>query len=87
MNAFNKSLSDDGFSVTESESTSIPPSSLHSFLKLDPKFPGIILTGFKDQFKNKYVLFFFLLIYHYKFIFLIICILIITTVCSLCRCK
>ncbi|CAH1736880.1 nicastrin [Aphis gossypii] len=54
MNAFNKSLSDDGFSVTESESTSIPPSSLHSFLKLDPKFPGIILTGFKDQFKNKF---------------------------------
>jgi len=59
MNAFNKSLSDDGFSVTESGSTSIPPSSLHSFLKLDPKFPGIILTGFKDQFKNKYVLFLF----------------------------
>ncbi|KAF0763550.1 nicastrin, partial [Aphis craccivora] len=59
MNAFNKSLSDDGFSVIESESTSIPPSSLHSFLKLDPKFPGIILTGFKDQFKNKYFTFMF----------------------------
>jgi len=57
MNLFNKSLSDDGFSVTETKSTSIPPSSLHSFLKIDPKFPGIILTGFKDQFKNKYVLF------------------------------
>lgn len=57
MNTFNKSLSEDGFSVTESKSTSIPPSSLHSFLKFDPKFPGIILAGFKDQFKNKYVLF------------------------------
>jgi len=57
METFTKSLSDDGFSVTESKSTFIPPSSLHSFLKLDPKFPGLILTGFNDQFKNKYVLF------------------------------
>lgn len=54
MNIFKESLSDDGFSVTESKSTSIPPSSLNSFLKADPKFPGIILTGFKDQFKNKF---------------------------------
>ncbi|XP_026823477.1 nicastrin [Rhopalosiphum maidis] len=54
METFTKSLSDDGFSVTESKSTFIPPSSLHSFLKLDPKFPGLILTGFNDQFKNKF---------------------------------
>lgn len=53
MNTFNKTLSDDNFSVIESKSTSLPPASLHSFLKVDPQFPAVILTGFKDQFKNK----------------------------------
>jgi len=61
MNMFQNNLKKDNFSVFESNNTSIPPTSLNSFLKIDPKFPGVVLTGFKDQFKNKYVYFIFLI--------------------------
>lgn len=57
MDTFNNSLADDGFTIIESKSRSIPPASLHSFLKTDPEFPGVVLTGFDEQFKNKYVFF------------------------------
>lgn len=54
MNTFNDSLNKD-FSIHESKSSLIPPASIHSFLKKDPNFPGIVLTGFEEKFKNKYV--------------------------------
>lgn len=57
MDTFNNSLADDGFIIIESKSSSIPPASVHSFLKADPKFPGVVLTGFDEKFKNKYVFF------------------------------
>lgn len=55
MNTLNNSLTKEDFNVIKSKSTSIPPASLHSFLKIDPQFPGVVLTGFGEQFKNKYV--------------------------------
>lgn len=59
MQTFKNILIKDNFNIFESNSTSIPPASLHSFLKIDPKFPGVVLTGFQEQFKNKYVYNFF----------------------------
>lgn len=53
MNSFQSSLRNDGFIINESKSDSIPPASLHSFLKTNPQFPGVVLTGFDKQFKNK----------------------------------
>lgn len=53
MDNFQKSLSEDGFTVSESKMDSIPPTSLNSFLKDNPQFPGVVLTGFNEQFKNK----------------------------------
>lgn len=58
MSIFNESLTKDEFNIYESKSLSIPPASLHSFLKKDPNFPGVVLTGFNDQFKNEYVYYF-----------------------------
>lgn len=58
MNIFNQSLTKYEFSIYESKSSSIPPASLHSFLKKDPHFPGVVLTGFNNKFKNKYVYYF-----------------------------
>lgn len=55
MDIFVNNLNAEGFNVNESKSASLPPASLHSFLKIDPQFPGVILTGFKEEFKNKYV--------------------------------
>lgn len=57
MNTFKTKL-EDGFKINLSNTTSIPPASIHSFLKHDPQFPGIVLTGFNEQFKNKYVYYF-----------------------------
>lgn len=53
MNVFKDNLKD--FSIYESKNTLIPPASLHSFLKKDSNFPGIVLAGFEEKFKNKYV--------------------------------
>lgn len=59
MSTFKNSLPKGEFSVFESKSNSIPPASLHSFLMTEPTFPGVVLTGFSEQFKNKYVYSFF----------------------------
>jgi hypothetical protein len=66
MNIFNKSLTKDEFNIYESKSLSVPPASLHSFLKKDPHFPGVLLTGFNNKFKNEYVYYFKNSFYRFK---------------------
>ncbi|VVC32764.1 Hypothetical protein CINCED_3A001406 [Cinara cedri] len=54
MDEFKARLIEDGFKMNSSNVKSIPPASIHSFLKHDPHFPGVVLTGFNEQFKNKF---------------------------------
>lgn len=53
IDIFSNNLHAYGFNTNESKSASIPPASLHSFLKIDPHFPGVVITGFEENFKNK----------------------------------
>ncbi|XP_050440405.1 nicastrin [Adelges cooleyi] len=52
ISIFQNNLAKDGFNIIESASSSIPPASIHSFLKADAQFPGLVLAGFEEQFKN-----------------------------------
>ncbi|XP_050535168.1 nicastrin isoform X2 [Daktulosphaira vitifoliae] len=52
MDDFENVLSSKGFKVLKSGNSAIPPASIHSFLKVNPQFPGLVLAGYRDQYKN-----------------------------------